>query len=105
MNTLSLLLQAQPAANGGLMQIGLILILILIFYFFIMRPQSKKQKELQKAREALKAGDKVITAGGIYGTIKEVNETTKVVTVEVWDGVKFKIDLNSLYAVNDAAKK
>ena len=44
---------------------------IAIFYFFMIRPQQKKQKEIQKAREALKAGDKVITAGGIYGKIKE----------------------------------
>ena len=44
-------------------------VIVAIFYFFMIRPQQKKQKEIQKSREALKTGDKVITAGGIYGKI------------------------------------
>lgn len=99
MNNLAYLLQA-PAGTpgGGYMQFLFIIILIAIFYLFFIRPQQKRQKQLQKEREALKTGDKVITSGGIYGTIKEINTNTKVVTLEVWDGVKIKVDMNSVFA-------
>lgn len=105
MNLLNILLQAPASANSGLMQIGMIVLMVVIFYFFIIRPQSKKQKDLQKAREALKVGDKIITAGGIYGTIRDLNRETMTAIVEVWDGVKFKVDLNSVYAVAEPAAK
>ena len=58
-------------------------------------PQQKKQKELQKQREALKKGDKVITAGGIYGIIKEVQETTFL--IEVSKDVTLKVDKGCVY--------
>ena len=61
----------------------------------MIRPQQKKQKELQKQREALKKGDKVITAGGIYGIIKEVQETTFL--IEVSKDVTLKVDKGSVY--------
>ena len=63
------------AQGGGMMQIGMIVLLIAVFYFFMIRPQNKKQKEIKKFREGIQKGDKVITAGGIYGTIKEIKET------------------------------
>ena len=58
---------AAPASSGGMGSIIMIVALIAIFYFFMIRPQSKKQKEMKKFREGLKSGDKVITAGGIHG--------------------------------------
>lgn len=101
----SILLQA---ANPGAawMNIIMIVLLIAIFYFFMIRPQSKRQKEIQKAREAMKPGDKVITSGGIYGIIREINTTTSQVTVEIWDGVKMKVDYNNIYPIpeNDKTK-
>ena len=62
---LSIMLDAagQSQWSGILMMV----VIVAIFYFFMIRPQQKRQKEIQKAREALKVGDKVITAGGIYG--------------------------------------
>ena len=54
----------------------MMILIFVVFYFFMIRPQTKKQKELQAQREAMKKGDKVVTAGGIYGEIKEVQETT-----------------------------
>ena len=68
----TILLQAQSGSNIS----GLIMIvaMIVIFYFFMIRPQSKKQKEIKKAREAMTNGDKVVTAGGIHGTIREIKE-------------------------------
>ena len=92
----SILLEAQASAGGnGIFQILMIVALIVIFYFFMIRPQSKKQKEIRKFREALQNGDKIITAGGIYGKIKEVGDTHFI--VEISDNVRIKIDKNSVY--------
>ena len=67
-----------------------------IIYFFMIRPQSKKQKEIMNFRKNLEVGQKVITAGGVYGKIKELKDTT--VILEIADNVKIKIDKNSIYA-------
>ena len=58
----AILLQAPAPQGNALMSIFMIVLMIVIFYFFMIRPQTKRQKELQKAREAMKAGDKVITS-------------------------------------------
>ena len=79
------LLQVAPvgAASGSLLMsvlpFGLI---ILIFYFFIIRPQNKKQKETEKMIAALKKGDKVVTIGGIHGTVAQTKEKTVIVKVD-----------------------
>ena len=73
--------------------------IILIFYFFMIRPQMKKQKEMKNYREALKRGDKVITAGGIYGRISEINEKT--VLLEIDQNVKVKVDKGSIVRTAD----
>ena len=75
--------------------------LFAVFYFFMIRPQQKKQKELQKARESMKTGDKVVTAGGIHGRIKEVGDTWFL--VEVADGIKIKFEKSSVYASSSDA--
>lgn len=90
-----LLEQAGGTGSAGLMNILFIVLLIVIFYFFLIRPQSKKQKEIRKFREALQVGDKVITAGGIYGKIKEVKDTY--IVLEIADNVKIRIDKGSVY--------
>lgn len=102
MLTNSILLQAaQP--EGGWSGIFMIVALIAIFYFFMIRPQQKRQKEIRKFRESLKIGDKVITAGGIYGKIRNVNDTT--FQIEIADGVKIIIDKGSVYpSAADAAQ-
>ena len=91
------------AQGGGMMQIGMIVLLIDVFYFFMIRPQNKKQKEIKKFREGIQKGDKVITAGGIYGTIKEIKETHFV--LEIADNVKISIDKGSVYPSIDAAQQ
>ncbi|MBQ5724466.1 MAG: preprotein translocase subunit YajC [Muribaculaceae bacterium] len=91
----------QATAGGSWSGMIMIIAMIAIFYFFMIRPQQKKQKEIRKAREAMKSGDKVVTAGGIYGRIKEVKETTFI--VEIAAGVTIKIDKGSVYpTVEDA---
>lgn len=102
MNVLTAIL-LQDTGAGGNQWTGFIMILamVVIFYFFMIRPQSKKQKELKKAREAMKKGDKVVTAGGIHGRIKEVRED--IIMLEIADGVTIKIEKSSVYATIEAA--
>lgn len=99
MNTLTsfVLLQSQ-GEGGGISGLLMIVAMIAIFYFFMIRPQSKKQKEIKKAREAMKAGDKVVTAGGIHGRIKEINDNY--LMIEIASGVTIKVDKSSVYPVD-----
>ena len=90
------ILQAAPAAQqGGGMSMWIMLALIfVVMWFFMIRPQKKQQKELQNFRDSLKKGDKVVTIGGIYGTICEVKEGT--VLMEVDNNVKIRVSKNAL---------
>lgn len=97
MNLLSVLLQAQPAQGSGFSGIIMMVLIFVVFYFFMIRPQQKKQKEIKKQRENMQAGDKVVTAGGIYGKIREVKGDNTVI-VEIAENVKIKVDKNSVFA-------
>jgi preprotein translocase subunit YajC len=89
------LLQAQGAGQGGGMTMLLMLALIfVVMWLFMIRPQQKRQKELNNFRDNLKKGDKVVTVGGIYGTILEVNDNK--VMLEIDKDVKIKVDKASL---------
>ena len=98
MKMLSILLQAQ-GNGGGMMSIMMIVMLFVIMYFFMIRPQQKKQKEVQKMREALKVGDKVVTSGGIYGKIKEIEDTAFI--IEIAEGLRIKVDKASIFAATN----
>ena len=94
MTTLSIILQAAaPQTSAAPMWIMLLLIFG-IMYLFMIRPQRKQQKELEKFRAELKKGDKIVTAGGIYGTVDQVDEKTALIKVD--GDVKLRIDKNSL---------
>lgn len=92
----SILLQQQSEGSGwsGML---MIVAMIVIFYFFMIRPQSKKQKEIKKAREAMQKGDKVVTAGGIYGTIKSINTETNVIMMEIAPNVTIKVSREQVF--------
>ncbi|TFH94943.1 preprotein translocase subunit YajC [Porphyromonas levii] len=98
------LLQAGSVFGNGMNSILMIVLMIAIFYFFIIRPQSKQQKKIQEARKAMKPGDKIMTSGGIYGTIREINTENNQVTIEVWEGVKMKVDFNQVFALTENKK-
>lgn len=87
-------LQAQAAGGGQWSFLIMMLLIFVVMYFLMIRPQQKKQKELAKFRESLKKGDKIITLGGIYGTVVEVKETT--LLIEVDSNVKIKVDKSSV---------
>ena len=102
MNALNILLQA---AAGGNQWSGILMMVVIVatFYFFMIRPQQKKQKEIQKAREALKVGDQIVTAGGIYGRIREIGDVY--MAIEVANGVTIRIDKSSIFASSADAKQ
>ena len=101
MNLLTILLQQQ---GGGMSMIIMMVAIFAIMYFFMIRPQNKKQKEIQKFRNSIVPGTDVVTAGGIYGKVKEVNELDNTLMVEIASGVKIKIAKNSVYADTAAGK-
>ena len=86
-------------ANGMAMvqQILPIILIIVIFYFLLIRPQQKQQKELRERQNNLKDGDKIVTAGGIHGIVREVDDKT--VKVEVSAGVLIKFEKASIINV------
>jgi preprotein translocase subunit YajC len=106
-----------PAASGNatgtaagqstwFSQYGMIIILVLIFamfYFVMIRPQRKRQKERDAMMQGLQKGDRVITAGGIYGTVESLSEDTIVIKVE--GGTTLRVARNSVAIRRDEIKK
>ena len=89
------ILQAAPAAQGSQWSMWIMLALIfVVMWFFMIRPQRKQQKELQNFRDSLKKGDKVVTVGGIYGTVTEIKEGS--VLIEVDNNVKIRVSKQAL---------
>jgi len=103
-------LQAAGAAGSASTSSSLIgtmvpfLLIIVIFYFFLIRPQNKKQKETEKMLKALKKGDKVVTIGGIHGTISSVKENTVIVKVDDDCKIEFNRSAISSVELSDAEK-
>ena len=96
------LLQADPGAvgwgpGGAFAQFVPFILIIVIFYFLLIRPQSKKRKETEKMLSALKKGDKIVTIGGLYGTIQSVKETTVIIKAD--DNVKLEFLRSAISSV------
>jgi len=72
-------------------------LIIVIFYFMILRPQQKKAKERTKLLESLQKGDKVITVGGVHGTVVGLDEKT--VIVQIADDVKVKHERTAISTI------
>jgi preprotein translocase subunit YajC len=86
------------AGGGNFMgTIGMLLIFFLIFYFLILRPQQRRQKEMQKMIAALKRGDRVLTSGGLYGTVWDVKEDLLV--VKLTEDLKVEMAKSAVQAV------
>ncbi|MEC9022465.1 MAG: preprotein translocase subunit YajC, partial [Pseudomonadota bacterium] len=82
---------AQSLGGSGALESLLPLVLIfVVFYFLLIRPQQKKQKQHREMLQALRRGDRVVTAGGIIGLIIKVNSETEL-TLEIADGVRVKV--------------
>ncbi len=74
-------------------QVIMVVLMIVVFYFFLIRPQTKKQKDLKKFRESLKPGDKIVTIGGIHGKILEIADSTVLIQS---DNSKFRIEKSAI---------
>jgi len=86
--------------GGGASQWGILIVMpliILVFYFLVMRPQNKKQKEAKKMLESLRKGDRVVTIGGLRGTVVSVKED--VVVLKVDDNTKLEYSKNAVSTV------
>ena len=89
----------QGSAGGGMMPMLIMLLLMfVIMYFFMIKPQKKRQKEIQEFRNKLEIGSRVVTNGGIYGTVKNLNEGESYITIEVSKGVEIQVDRNFVFA-------
>lgn len=77
-----------------------IVLIFAVFYFFIIRPQQKRQKEINNFRNGLQVGQDIVTSGGIYGKVKSIDGN--IVSVEVAHGVVIRFDKSAIYA-NSAA--
>ena len=101
MNLLSIMLLAasepSSAAASGSSWSGILMIVLIfvVFYFFMIRPQSKRQKEVRKFQDSLEAGKHVVTSGGIYGKIKEVKDN--IVVLEIADNVRIKVNKTMVF--------
>ena len=92
-------LAAQAAQGGGSMTSFFIMMIAIfaIMYFFMIRPQQKRQKEIQSFQNTLQEGTPVVTGGGIYGTVKKIDLATGSVEVKIADGVVIKVDKGYVY--------
>ena len=99
-NTLLTLFLFAPPAGGQtpnpLIQIVPLVLIFVVFYFFMIRPQQKKQKDREKVLDSLKRGDKVVTIGGIHGTVAGIDTEKKTVMVQVGDTTKIKFDRTAI---------
>jgi len=99
MNSLAFILlqisgAGQPGKPSMMTSLIPLLLVFVIFYFFMIRPQMKRQKEMNNFRSSISKGDKVVTTGGIYGKVVEVSETT--VVMEIANEVKVKVDKSAV---------
>ncbi len=85
--------QPQPSMMPTII---LMVVLFAIVYFFMIRPQSKKQKEIAKFRNSLQVGQDVVTIGGIHGVIKNINDDEHTVTLEVATGTKMVFEKSAI---------
>lgn len=91
-------IETQPGFMQQYSFIIMIGLMVLVLWLFMWRPEAKRRKQMQEFRNGLKKGDKVITAGGIYGVVKEIKETT--LLIEVDGNVTLRIDKNMVVADN-----
>ena len=93
-----MILSAQPQQSSGYPVLIMMAAIFAIMWFFMIRPQQKKQKEIRKFQNSLDQGMKVVTGGGIYGTVKRVNLTDNTLDLEISHGVVITVDKSCVYA-------
>jgi preprotein translocase subunit YajC len=89
--------------NAGILNLVFMGAIFAVMYFLIIRPQAKKQKELAKKVEEMKKGDRVVTNGGMLGTLESIDGETVLVSID--SGVKARFLKNAIADVNPSAGK
>ena len=97
----NIVLAAQASQGGGMSFIIMMVAIFAIMWFFMIRPQQKKQKEIQKFQNELAEGQQVITGGGIYGTVKSIDLAKNTVEVKIARDVVITVDKS--YVFKDTA--
>lgn len=95
---LLIFLAGDPSQGGGFESLFFLVALFLVFYLFIIRPQSKRQKEIQKKVSEIKKGDKIVTSGGVVATVISTEETS--VLAEIDKDVKVRFLKSAVVEVN-----
>ncbi|HBQ60120.1 MAG TPA: preprotein translocase subunit YajC [Balneolaceae bacterium] len=99
MQFLPLFLMGNPDdPNAGIINLVFLGAIFLVFYFFIIRPQSKRQKEIKEKVEEMKKGDKIVTSSGIIGILDKIEETE--ILVDVDSGTKIRMLKSAITDVN-----
>ena len=91
-----------PSGPAAFMNFLPLVAIVAIFYFLIIRPQNRKQKETQRMLSALKKGDRIVTIGGIHGTIQTVRESTVIVRVD--ENTKLEFSRSAISSVVSQGK-
>ncbi len=102
MTTMTIILQA-AGQQGGMSFIIMMVAIFAIMYFFMIRPQQKKQKQLANFQNTIAVGTEVVTQGGIYGTVKKIDEVTNCLYVEIAKDVQIRVLRNAVYPTDNAA--
>ena len=99
--------QGAGGGSGFLIQIAPLVLIFAVFYFLLIRPQQKKMKEHRSMVESLSKGDKVVTAGGLLGTISKI-EDDRIASVEISENVKVQVvrlTITEVISANNNKKK
>jgi preprotein translocase subunit YajC len=91
------------STTSTLYMVGFLVVIFALFYFVMIRPQRKRQKDQQNMVASLQKGDRVITAGGIFGTIDSVREDS--VTIKVESGTMLRVAKGSVMVLKDQEQK
>lgn len=86
------------SGQSGLPMLIMMVAIFAIMWLIMIRPQQKKQKKIREFQNALKEGDKVVTGGGVYGTVKRVNAQENTIDIEVARGVVITVAKGYVFA-------
>lgn len=101
-----MILAAQTAQGGGMGMLLMMLAIFVIMWFFMIRPQQKRQKAIRNFQNSIEKGSEVVTGGGVYGKVKNINHETGKVELEVASNVVITVDKNYVFsAVQDMQTK
>ena len=93
----------QQSSSTMLVSMAPFVVIFAIFYFLIIAPQRKQQKETDQMLAALKRGDRVVTSGGLHGTVTDFKEADKAVVLEVAPNVKVTVSRSAITTVRREA--